>query len=110
MGGKSKNQSIGQRKGQDKEMKCETETEKAREKEKNKKKKVKRKSVNAIMLDWERGDCPGLPPLSVRSLVVLRGEFQLLSELFQNWDSALEATYLFSQDVASRPVMSISST
>jgi hypothetical protein len=59
------------------------------------------KSVNAIMLDWERGDPPGLPPLSVRSLVVLRGEFPFLSELFQNWDSALEAIYLLSQGLAS---------
>jgi hypothetical protein len=101
MGGKSKNESYGQKKGQDKEMKCETETGKAREKGKIGKRKSQKKRVNAIMLDWERGDPPGLPPLSVRSLVVLRGEFPFLSELFQNWDSALEATYLLSQDVAS---------
>lgn len=44
--------------------------------------KVKMKRVNAIMLDWERGDPPGLPPLSVRSLVVLRAEFLFPSELF----------------------------
>lgn len=51
------------------------------------------------MLDWERGDPPELPPLSVRSLVVLRVEFLFPSELFQNWDSALEDTYLLSQNV-----------
>ena len=54
-----------------------TKREKMKENE-----KVKMKRVNAIMLDWERGDPPGLPPLSVRSLVVLRAEFLFPSELF----------------------------
>lgn len=46
---------------QDKETKCEAETTGKGKKKENG--KVKMKRVNAIMLDWERGDPPGLPPL-----------------------------------------------
>ncbi|KUM55792.1 hypothetical protein ACN42_g11446 [Penicillium freii] len=75
-----------------------------RENERKKGKKSQNaKRVNAIMLDWERGDPPGLPPLLVRSLVVLRAEFLFPSKLFSFrtgiQPSRVPTTYLLSQNI-----------
>ncbi|KAJ9481189.1 hypothetical protein VN97_g12308 [Penicillium thymicola] len=70
-------------------------------KKKKEKRKAKTKRMNAIILDWESMEIPGLPPLSVRSLVVLRGIPFFHPSSFRTGiqPSSVPTTYLLSQNV-----------